>query len=234
MGVIGTGGLRDGRESGFGWAGNAAQRATVVLVKIAAPTLGPVERWLSDAGYRVDVRHDGLAVTDAAVDADVVLLEIDLPAARNLLLLERIRAQHPRIPVVAVVAEKGEGEACVSAMRRGASDFLEGPLECLRLLTSVENAIVRGRLRKRLLEWECAAAAAVPIVAPGAPVAEPHQATPARLGWTLEEIEKDSIVRALRAAHGNVSATVRQLRIGRSTLYRKLKRFGIEVDAQRK
>ncbi|MFC1820015.1 sigma-54-dependent transcriptional regulator [Thermodesulfobacteriota bacterium] len=44
---------------------------------------------------------------------------------------------------------------------------------------------------------------------------------------SLEEIEKDAILRALDASGGNKSETARKLRINRKTLHKKLKRYGV-------
>lgn len=44
---------------------------------------------------------------------------------------------------------------------------------------------------------------------------------------TLDEIEHRSIVEAIARTNGNLSEVVRQLGIGRTTLYRKLKKYGI-------
>jgi DNA-binding NtrC family response regulator len=42
---------------------------------------------------------------------------------------------------------------------------------------------------------------------------------------TLEQVERETIVQALRRNAGNRLATARQLAIGVSTLYRKLKEY---------
>jgi DNA-binding NtrC family response regulator len=44
---------------------------------------------------------------------------------------------------------------------------------------------------------------------------------------TLEEMERDAIVRAMEGNDGNLSDVARQLGIGRSTLYRKLEQYGL-------
>jgi transcriptional regulator of acetoin/glycerol metabolism len=43
----------------------------------------------------------------------------------------------------------------------------------------------------------------------------------------LEELERETIIRALELNKGNLSDVARQLGIGRSTLYRKLEQFGL-------
>ena len=46
--------------------------------------------------------------------------------------------------------------------------------------------------------------------------------------YTLEEHERDAIIKAYKASHGNLTRTSRMLGIGRATLYRKLSKFGLE------
>lgn len=41
----------------------------------------------------------------------------------------------------------------------------------------------------------------------------------------LEEIEKNTILKAFRKHHYNLSATARELGLGRTTLYRKMNRY---------
>jgi DNA-binding NtrC family response regulator len=47
---------------------------------------------------------------------------------------------------------------------------------------------------------------------------------------TLEEVEKDHIVRVLRETGGNRQAASEILGIDRKTLYRKAKQYGIQID----
>ena len=47
---------------------------------------------------------------------------------------------------------------------------------------------------------------------------------------TLEELEREHILRALVAENGRVEAAARRLGIPRSTMYQKVKTFGIHVS----
>ena len=46
--------------------------------------------------------------------------------------------------------------------------------------------------------------------------------------FSLEENERNAIIKAYKASHGNLTKTARMLGIGRATLYRKLTKFGLE------
>jgi DNA-binding NtrC family response regulator len=61
-----------------------------------------------------------------------------------------------------------------------------------------------------------------PIPTPSAPIL-----TPATQSLSLEEMEKRTIEDALAKYRGNVSAACRELGIGRTTIYRKMRKFGL-------
>jgi DNA-binding NtrC family response regulator len=44
---------------------------------------------------------------------------------------------------------------------------------------------------------------------------------------SLDQLEREAIEAALRRTHGNITRAMKQLGIGRTTLYRKLKRYGL-------
>jgi DNA-binding NtrC family response regulator len=46
--------------------------------------------------------------------------------------------------------------------------------------------------------------------------------------WSLADVERDHIRRVLRFHHGNATAAARQLGVSRTTLWRKLREYGIE------
>jgi transcriptional regulator of acetoin/glycerol metabolism len=49
----------------------------------------------------------------------------------------------------------------------------------------------------------------------------------------LEEIERQAILQAAQQCHGNVSQMARLLGVGRTTLWRHLRRMNISLDAYR-
>jgi DNA-binding NtrC family response regulator len=76
-------------------------------------------------------------------------------------------------------------------------------------------------------------AAAVPLPDPparGAAAAAADPPPPTR-SVSLEETEQRAIVQALRDCQGNMSQAAIRLKIGRATLYRKVKKYGIAATA---
>ena len=77
----------------------------------------------------------------AQTPADLVLTDIVLPGDRDgLALLRIVKEEHANLPVVVMTAY-GSVEKAVTAMRDGAHDFLEKPLDVNRLRTIVEGAL---------------------------------------------------------------------------------------------
>ncbi len=102
---------------------------------------------LGDEGYRVSAVGSGEEAL-AALGArrfDLVLLDVWLPGADGLEVLERIREADAELPVL-VISGHGTIETAVKAVRLGAQDFVEKPLSLEKTLLAVRNALQRRRL----------------------------------------------------------------------------------------
>ena len=64
--------------------------------------------------------------------AAAVLIEAGLPGPGGLVLMQKVRARHPDLPVV-LISPDGSARAALEAMRLGASDYLAEPLDPLDL-----------------------------------------------------------------------------------------------------
>ncbi len=80
---------------------------------------------------------------------DVVLLDLRLPDASGLLLLDALRADDPDVGVI-VLSGFADVPTTVGAMQRGAVDVLEKPVDLEALEAAVTRASERGRLRQEL------------------------------------------------------------------------------------
>jgi len=111
--------------------------------------------WLAGAGYRSEVSADGeIALTSLGrVLPDVVVLDLSLPGIGGLEVLVRIRDAMPRTPIV-ILTGTTDVATVVTAMQRGAHDYLLKPVDRAKLLTTVGNAYERGRLAQRVAELE--------------------------------------------------------------------------------
>ncbi len=100
-----------------------------------------LSRVLVDEGYQVEVAATGEAGLSTLVSArpEIVLLDLKLPDANGLELLERIRNLDQSAQVILITAY-GDTKAAVRAMKLGASDFLRKPYDLDELLLAVETA----------------------------------------------------------------------------------------------
>ena len=86
----------------------------------------------------------------AAEDApDVALVDLRLPDASGLTLLEALRADDPTLSVIMLTGH-GDVETAVRAMKQGATDFLEKPVNLDALQAATERALEIGQLKREL------------------------------------------------------------------------------------
>ncbi len=81
--------------------------------------------------------------------ADIILLDLNLPDGSGLSLLDRIALENPSPPVILITAY-GEVDTAVEAMKKGAQDFLQKPLDLERLIQAIERAREMVALRREL------------------------------------------------------------------------------------
>jgi DNA-binding NtrC family response regulator len=124
---------------------------TVLVVDDEDTARSFVSQALRDAGY--DALEAGtLAQALQALEAgaaDVILLDVSLPDGSGLSLLDRIAQENPSPPVIIITAF-GEVDMAVEAMKRGAQDFLQKPLDFDRLLRAVDRGREIVALRREL------------------------------------------------------------------------------------
>jgi len=75
---------------------------------------------------------------------DLLIIDADEQASQSLELLTRCRRLYPHLPAVALVGP-GATSTAVAAMKAGAADCLEKPLEAGRLLSAVTAALGNGQ-----------------------------------------------------------------------------------------
>jgi two-component system response regulator AtoC len=125
--------------------------ATVLVVDDESTARKFVCEALNDAGYDA-IEAGDLKQANAAIDsgaADIILLDVMLPDGSGLSLLDRLALENPRPPVILITAF-GEVDTAVEAMKKGAQDFLQKPLDLERLLQAVERSSEVVSLRREL------------------------------------------------------------------------------------
>ena len=122
----------------------------VVVVEDSNSQAMLYKAYLSDANYQVNV----FELAQPALDfiqanpslPSVILLDLELPDMHGLDFLKKMNEQAYGIPVI-VATGQGSMSVAVDAMRLGAIDFIEKPVQFERLLVSVNNAIETNKLR---------------------------------------------------------------------------------------
>jgi DNA-binding NtrC family response regulator len=98
-------------------------------------------------GYRVTSVGSGREALDFLRDTEVALLIADLrlPDLDGIALLQKARQQRPAMEVVMITGH-GTVEKAVEAIKRGAYDFIQKPLDSTALLKTVNKALEKQRL----------------------------------------------------------------------------------------
>ncbi len=80
---------------------------------------------------------------------DLIMLDNKLPDKKGTDLLKEIKSKWPELPVVMITAY-GVIDDVVTAMRRGAYDFITKPIDNTKLQSTIKNALETASLRKEV------------------------------------------------------------------------------------
>jgi DNA-binding NtrC family response regulator len=119
---------------------------SILVVEDRASLRRMLERALTGEGHRVTTAADGEAGIARLANGgpfDLVLTDLKLPGATGLDVLAAARRTDPRLPVVVMTAF-GTVATAVEAMKLGALDFLEKPVEIDELFALVEGVLAGG------------------------------------------------------------------------------------------
>ena len=108
---------------------------------------------LEDEGHVVfdaESAEAGLAFLENET-VDLMFLDIWLPGMDGLSMLEVLHVQYPTLPVL-MISGHGTIETAVSAIKKGAHDFIEKPLSLEKVLIAVERALEFHALKRENTE----------------------------------------------------------------------------------
>ena len=108
---------------------------------------------LKSEGYAVETAGDGFKAMARMAEfaPDLVLTDLKMPGLDGVELMKKVKEQDPELPVIVMTAF-GAVETAVSAMREGAADYLQKPLNSDELLIVLERALERTKLRREASE----------------------------------------------------------------------------------
>jgi two-component system nitrogen regulation response regulator NtrX len=127
----------------------------VLIVDDEADICELVSGLLQDEGYTTRTARDSDAALNEVKNRrpNLVFLDIWLQGSRldGLQLLDSVKEIHPELPVV-MISGHGNIETAVSAIKRGAYDFIEKPFKADRLVLVADRALETSRLKREVRE----------------------------------------------------------------------------------
>lgn len=128
----------------------ALNAAPIAVIEDHESTRKALVRQISSAGFRVVDFASPLDFLNSPerVTVDCVLADVHLPMMDGLKLQEELNRTLPHVPVVFIT---GDSELSIGmlAMRRGATDFLEKPVDDDTLFEVIHRAVELSRARRR-------------------------------------------------------------------------------------
>jgi DNA-binding NtrC family response regulator len=109
------------------------------------------------SGVTVDTADSAAAALDriAARDYDAIVTDIKMPGMDGLALLAEIRGRRPDTPTLMITGH-GEYDLAVRALRGGAYDFIQKPIDRDRFVASLHCAIRAHELHRRVKDRQLA------------------------------------------------------------------------------
>jgi DNA-binding NtrC family response regulator len=106
-------------------------------------------------GLTVDTADSASAALDriGARDYDAIVTDIKMPGMDGLALLDQIRARRPDTPTLMITGH-GEHALAIGALRGGAYDFIQKPIDRDYFVASLRRAIQVSDLRRRVKEQQ--------------------------------------------------------------------------------
>ena len=108
-----------------------------------------LESWNYDVSEAEDLRHARSLLQQE--NPDLVTLDIKLPDGNGIEFLKEIRELHPGTPVIMITAF-GVVDVAVQALKLGAYDFIEKPINFEKLDNVVRNALETYRLKTQVAQ----------------------------------------------------------------------------------
>jgi two-component system response regulator FixJ len=108
---------------------------------------------LESAGFHVTDYPSAISYLESGMDGDCIVADMRMPYMSGLELQRELAKRRTHAPLILITGH-AEVALAVSAMRAGAFDFLEKPVDDERLLESLGNALKEGG-RTRQSAHEC-------------------------------------------------------------------------------
>src|SRR5438309_9702968 len=109
------------------------------------------------AGVTVDTADSAAAALDriAARDYDAIVTDIKMPGMDGIALLAEARARQPDTPILMITGH-GEYDLAALALRGGAYDFIQKPIDRDDFVAALSQAIETRALNRRVKDQQLA------------------------------------------------------------------------------
>ena len=125
------------------------KKSSILLIDDDDSLRRVMEFTLTEAGHRVNAvssGEEGLSLFEKD-GFDAVITDITMPGMNGMQVLEKIRDQDNRVPVIVITAY-GTIESAVDAMKKGAFDYITKPFNRDELRITLDTALRMRRLEK--------------------------------------------------------------------------------------
>lgn len=118
----------------------------ILIVEDEIKTGEYLRQGLREAGFAVDLAHDGQEGLHLALEGehDLLILDVMLPGMDGWQVLTQLRLRHKTMPVLFLTA-RDQVEDRVKGLELGADDYLVKPFSFAELLARVRTILRRGR-----------------------------------------------------------------------------------------
>ena len=121
----------------------------ILVIDDEAPIRNSLKEILEDEKYTVDTAEDGPSGLHllGKEKFDVIFCDIKMPKMDGLEVLAKIQEKGLEVPVI-MISGHGTVDTAVDALKNGAYDFIEKPLDLNRILVTLRNATDQSTLVK--------------------------------------------------------------------------------------
>jgi len=112
----------------------------ILIIDDDASIRSSLEKILTENGYQLTVAADGDSAQSEFAQADLLILDLNLPIQDGWDILGQVSAGYPLLPVIVIT---GLADQLDERAIPGASAFLEKPIEVPALLETVERLLNR-------------------------------------------------------------------------------------------
>jgi len=120
-----------------------ARKQRILVVDDDPSILELIKIDLDSEGYQIDTAKtakDALSKLEEGVPYELVMLDVRLPDATGVTVLEKVKSKNVEVPVI-MISAYATVELAVEAVKKGAYDFISKPFELEELHIRVSNAL---------------------------------------------------------------------------------------------